>query len=37
MTKVSKSIIFPFVGDSIGGSQISSIELIKLLKKKQTS
>ena len=34
MTKVSKSIIFPFVGDSIGGSQISSIELIKLLKKK---
>lgn len=30
-----KKIIFPFVGDSIGGSQISTIELIKILKKKK--
>ena len=32
---MNKKIIFPFVGDSIGGSHISSILLIKELKKKK--
>ena len=31
---MNKNIIFPFVGDSIGGSHISSVLLIKELKKK---
>ena len=35
MNLKAKKIIFPFVGDSIGGSQISTIELIKILKKKK--
>ena len=35
MNSKDKKIIFPFVGDSIGGSQISAIELIKILKKKK--
>ncbi len=32
MTKKNKSICFPFIGDSIGGSQLASIILIKNLK-----
>ena len=31
---MNKEIVFPFVGDSIGGSHVSTIELIKGIKKK---
>lgn len=32
---MNKTILYPFVGDSVGGSQINTINIIKYLKKKK--